>query len=82
MITLDVSDSMDKTDIQPSRLAAAIDAAERFVDAAPSDTSIGVTTFADRASVLLAPTKDRDKIHARAGRASRTRARARRSAPR
>ena len=64
MITLDVSDSMDQTDIQPSRLAAAIDAAERFVDAAPSDTSVGVTTFADRASVLLAPTKDRDKIHA------------------
>ena len=34
------------------------------MDAAPSDTSIGVTTFADRASVLLAPTKDRGKIHA------------------
>ncbi|HTI32995.1 MAG TPA: VWA domain-containing protein [Miltoncostaea sp.] len=63
MITLDVSNSMDKTDIQPSRLAAAVDAAERFVDAAPADTSIGVTTFADRASVLLAPTKDRATIH-------------------
>ena len=64
MITLDVSNSMDKTDIQPSRLAAAIDAAERFVDAAPENTSIGVTTFADRASVLLAPTKDRGAIRA------------------
>jgi Ca-activated chloride channel family protein len=64
MLTLDVSDSMDKTDIQPNRLAAAIDAAERFVDAAPGDTSIGVTTFADRASVLLAPTKDRGTIRA------------------
>ena len=38
MITLDVSDSMTKTDLQPSRLAAAVDAAERFVDAAPEDT--------------------------------------------
>jgi Ca-activated chloride channel family protein len=64
MITLDVSNSMDKTDIQPSRLAAAIDAAERFVDAAPEDTSVGVTTFADSASVLLAPTKDRGAIRA------------------
>ncbi len=64
MITLDVSNSMDKTDIQPSRLAAAIDAAERFVDAAPEDTSIGITTFADRAAVLLAPTKDRGSIRA------------------
>jgi Ca-activated chloride channel family protein len=64
MITLDVSNSMDKTDIAPSRLAAAIDAAGRFVDEAPEDTSIGVTTFADRASVLLAPTRDRGTIRA------------------
>ena len=62
MITLDVSDSMTKTDLQPSRLAAAVDAAERFVDAAPEHTSIGITTFADRASVLLAPTTDRTTI--------------------
>ncbi len=59
MITLDVSDSMTKTDLQPSRLAAAVDAAERFADAAPPDTAIGVTTFADSASVLLSPTTDR-----------------------
>lgn len=62
MITLDVSESMTKTDLQPTRLAAALDAAERFADAAPEDTAIGVTTFADRASVLLSPTKDRDAV--------------------
>lgn len=62
MITLDVSESMTKTDLQPNRLASAIDAAERFAEAAPSGTSIGVTTFADRATVLLAPTKDRDAV--------------------
>ncbi|HET6692543.1 MAG TPA: VWA domain-containing protein [Miltoncostaeaceae bacterium] len=73
MLTLDVSDSMEKTDIQPSRLAAAIDAAERFVDAAPEGTSVGVTTFADRASVVLAPTKDRDAIHAALGGITQTR---------
>lgn len=63
MITLDVSESMTKTDLQPTRLAAAIDAAERFADEAPSDTAIGVTTFADSASVLLSPTTDRDTVN-------------------
>jgi len=62
MITLDVSDSMKKTDLQPSRLDAAVDAAERFLDQAPDDTAVGVTTFADRASVILAPTTDRDDV--------------------
>lgn len=63
MITLDVSDSMTKTDLQPSRLAAAKDAAERFADAAPSGTAIGITTFADSAAVILAPTTDRAAVH-------------------
>ena len=62
MITLDISDSMKKTDLQPSRLDAAVDAAERFLDQAPDDTAVGVTTFADRASVILAPTTDRDDV--------------------
>mgnify|MGYP001274383325 CR=1 FL=1 len=63
MITLDVSESMTKTDLQPTRLASAIDAAERFADAAPEDTRIGVTTFADRATVILPPTSDRAAVH-------------------
>ncbi len=63
MITIDVSDSMKKTDLQPSRIAAAVDAAERFADEAPTDTSIGLTTFADRTAVVLAPTTDRDALH-------------------
>jgi Ca-activated chloride channel family protein len=62
MITLDVSDSMTKTDLQPTRLEAAVDAAQRFVGEAPEDTSIGITTFADRASVLLSPTTDHGRV--------------------
>lgn len=62
MLTIDVSDSMVKTDLEPSRLAAAIDAAERFSDQAPETTFIGVTTFAEGAEVLLAPTLDRDRL--------------------
>ncbi|MGD9573679.1 MAG: VWA domain-containing protein [Thermoleophilia bacterium] len=64
MLTIDVSESMVKTDLEPSRLAAAIDAAERFADEAPESTSIGVTTFADSAQVLLSPTLDRGRLHA------------------
>ena len=63
MLTIDVSDSMKKTDLQPSRIAAAVDAAERFADEAPAGTSIGLTTFADRTAVVLAPTTDRDALH-------------------
>ncbi len=64
MLTIDVSESMVKTDLEPSRLAAAVDAAERFADEAPESTSIGVTTFADSAQVLLSPTLDRNRLHA------------------
>lgn len=62
MITLDVSDSMLATDLQPNRLQAAIGAAETFLDEAPADTAVGITTFADRASVVLSPTTDRDEV--------------------
>ncbi len=62
MIALDVSDSMKKVDLEPSRLAAAVDAAGRFAAAAPEQTAIGVTTFADNAVVRVAPTTDRDRV--------------------
>lgn len=62
MITLDESKSMLATDLQPNRLAAAVDAARRLVADAPSGTAFGLVTFADRASVVLAPTTDRTKI--------------------
>lgn len=62
MITLDVSESMATTDLQPSRLGSAIDAAERFAEAAPEGTAIGLTTFAESAEVILAPTTDRDAV--------------------
>jgi len=62
MLTIDVSESMVKTDLEPSRLRAAIAAAESFADQAPATTSIGVTTFAESAEVLLAPTLDRDRL--------------------
>lgn len=64
MIALDISTSMNRTDLAPTRLAAAVEAAGRFVDEAPDDTSVGLLVFADGARVVQAPTRDRDKIHA------------------
>lgn len=63
MLTIDVSDSMKKTDLQPSRIVAAVDAAERFAKEAPKGTAIGITTFADRTAVLLAPTTNLDAVN-------------------
>jgi Ca-activated chloride channel family protein len=63
VIAIDTSLSMDKTDLQPTRRQAAVDAATRFVDAAPKTTAVGVVTFNDRTAVLLAPTTDRERIH-------------------
>lgn len=62
ILAIDVSDSMKKTDLAPSRLAAAQDAARRFIDAAPEDVRIGLVTFANTADVIVAPTTDRDVL--------------------
>jgi Ca-activated chloride channel family protein len=62
VIALDVSRSMLKDDLAPTRLAAAVDAAGRFARAAPKDTAVGLVTFANRAQVALAPTTDRDAV--------------------
>lgn len=63
MLTLDVSDSMVKTDLEPTRLAAAVDAARDFAAAAPETTSIGLTTFAWNNRVVVAPTREREPLY-------------------
>ncbi|HMM49235.1 MAG TPA: VWA domain-containing protein [Miltoncostaeaceae bacterium] len=62
MLTVDVSASMNRTDLAPNRLAAAVTAANRFVDQAPEHTAIGLVTFARGARVVVAPTRDRDRM--------------------
>lgn len=59
MVAIDTSKSMTKTDLAPSRLDAAKEAATRFLDAAPDETLVGLITFSDRARVQVAPTTDR-----------------------
>jgi Ca-activated chloride channel homolog len=64
VIAIDVSQSMRKTDIAPTRLDAALDAARRFVESAPEDVRIGLVAFADTADVVIGPTTDRDALRA------------------
>ena len=64
VIALDVSRSMLREDLTPTRLDAAVDAARRFVDEAPDGTAVGLVTFAERAETVLVPTTDRARARA------------------
>lgn len=63
LLAIDTSRSMGATDVYPSRLAAAQDAANRFVDAVPKKYRIGVVSFSTRAQIAIAPTDDRALVH-------------------
>ncbi|MBV8086348.1 MAG: VWA domain-containing protein [Chloroflexi bacterium] len=62
MLVIDVSGSMDATDVQPTRLLAAIDEAERFVDQLPPKFQVGVVSFSSSAQVLTPPIGDRTVV--------------------
>jgi Ca-activated chloride channel family protein len=59
VLTLDASRSMESTDVAPSRLVAARDAALGFIRDLPVRFQIGVVSFARRAQALSRPTSDR-----------------------
>lgn len=60
MLAIDVSLSMRATDVAPNRLAAAQEAATRFVDDLTPGVNLGIVSFAGIATVLVAPTTDRE----------------------
>jgi Ca-activated chloride channel family protein len=62
IMDIDVSLSMEATDILPSRIAAAKAAALKFVDLLPSRINLGLVSFGGNASLLVAPTVDRDVV--------------------
>jgi Ca-activated chloride channel homolog len=62
VLTLDTSGSMVATDVSPTRLAAAQQAAREFVKALPPGVQIGLVDFSTNASVLTAPTSDRATV--------------------
>jgi Ca-activated chloride channel family protein len=63
-LVLDVSQSMNATDVEPSRLAAAQQAAETLVAQLPESFLVGLVSFADKATVLVPPTVDHAKVGA------------------
>lgn len=62
VLAIDVSISMDATDVRPSRLAAAKAAAESFTGLLPEQINLGLVSFAGSATVLVPPSTDRDTV--------------------
>lgn len=62
IMAIDVSLSMRASDIEPSRIVAAQEAAKAFVQKQPEDTRIGIVTFAGTAALVQPPTRDRDAL--------------------
>jgi Ca-activated chloride channel family protein len=64
MLANDVSNSMQATDVSPTRLAAAKQAALKFVAGVPSQVLVGQMQFARRPVVLQSPTTDHAQTQA------------------
>ena len=62
ILAMDVSGSMRATDVAPSRIVAAQNAARAFVADQPASARIGVVSFAATASVVQPPTRNREEI--------------------
>jgi Ca-activated chloride channel family protein len=62
ILAMDVSGSMRAADVQPTRLAAAQNAAKAFLTDLPRDVRVGVVSFAGTAAVVQAPTFSREDV--------------------
>jgi len=60
ILAVDVSNSMAATDVAPSRLEAAKQAAAAFIQAQPDSVDIGIIAFQDGALTTVAPTPDHE----------------------
>lgn len=62
ILAMDVSGSMGATDVEPTRLAAAQEAARTFIDKQPREVEIAIVGFAGAAMLMQAPTLDRESL--------------------
>ncbi|WP_040524495.1 VWA domain-containing protein [Gordonia effusa] len=58
VLVIDVSRSMNSTDVAPSRIKAAQSAAKKFADDLTDGINLGLISFAGTASTLVSPTPD------------------------
>jgi Ca-activated chloride channel homolog len=59
MLVMDTSGSMNATDVAPSRMISAEQAALTFVNQLPAKFRVGLVSFAGTAQILVRPTTDR-----------------------
>jgi Ca-activated chloride channel family protein len=62
VLAIDVSRSMEETDIAPNRFDAAKSAADVFVRGLPAATSVALVSFGSSTTVVVPLTQDRDRI--------------------
>jgi Ca-activated chloride channel family protein len=62
VLAIDVSLSMQATDVAPDRLEAAKLAALDFLDVVPPELNVGLVTFSGVATITVPPTTDRDLL--------------------
>ncbi|HVF15060.1 MAG TPA: VWA domain-containing protein [Acidimicrobiales bacterium] len=62
VMAVDVSLSMEATDVSPSRIVAAQQAATEFVDLVPARLNLGLVVFSGVAQVMVTPTTDHELV--------------------
>ena len=62
LLAMDVSGSMRATDVQPSRIVAAQNAAKAFLTELPREVRVGIVAFAGSAQVAQIPTLNREDL--------------------
>jgi Ca-activated chloride channel family protein len=58
VLAFDTSLSMEATDVPPSRIVAARDAAHRFIEVIPAGVRVGLVAFDETARVIIPPTTE------------------------
>jgi Ca-activated chloride channel family protein len=62
ILSVDVSGSMQATDVSPNRMEATKEAVRNFVREQPKGVEIGVVSFTDSAALVQTPTTDKDDV--------------------
>jgi Ca-activated chloride channel homolog len=63
VLVMDVSGSMNATDVQPTRLISSERAAASFIEQLPDKFRVGIVSFASTAQTLTRPTTDRAAVY-------------------